>query len=307
MPEPGPEPEPQPQLFADLPPEHWVYPEVVRLVEAGVIHGSPDGRFRPNELISRAEFLKMLLAARGIDTAGKCAGFFADAECWTWYAPYVEVGYRLAILDPLDDTYFDPDGAITREQLIDAIVRAIGQFWTARSDARENVNAILGAYSDWRDIDWDRRPAYAYALKHGLVNGFPDGTLRPKAYTTRAEAAALIQRVLLDPADLPRVELDGHEVIYRDVMDMTASMYTPHEGGIGTRTYTGVSVRYGAVAVDPEVIRLGTLLYVEGYGYAIAVDKGGAIKGNRIDLFSWAPAEEAWRFGLQPRRVWILP
>ncbi|WP_374712177.1 3D domain-containing protein, partial [Symbiobacterium terraclitae] len=101
--------------------------------------------------------------------------------------------------------------------------------------------------------------------------------------------------------------LDGHQVIYRDALDMTASVYTVGEAGVGTMTRTGVSVRTGAVAVDPNVIPLGTLLYVEGYGYAVAVDTGGAIKGNRIDLFSWASVADALRFGLQPRRVWVLP
>ena len=76
---------------------------------------------------------------------------------------------------------------------------------------------------------------------------------------------------------------------------------------MGTVTRTGVTVRHGAVAVDPEVIPLGTLLYVEGYGYAVAVDTGGAVKGNMIDLFDWIPTREAWTFGIQTREVWVLP
>ncbi|MDQ2732531.1 MAG: 3D domain-containing protein [Armatimonadota bacterium] len=67
---------------------------------------------------------------------------------------------------------------------------------------------------------------------------------------------------------------------------------------------TGVRARRGIVAVDPRVIPFGTHLYVEGYGYCVAMDRGGAIKGNRIDLCVENPAE-ANAYGIRPVRVCI--
>lgn len=67
---------------------------------------------------------------------------------------------------------------------------------------------------------------------------------------------------------------------------MNATWYDPYHDGSNDhgRTYTGVLAGYGVVAVDPRFMPLGTRLYIEGYGYAVAADTGGAIKGNRIDL-----------------------
>lgn len=66
-------------------------------------------------------------------------------------------------------------------------------------------------------------------------------------------------------------------------MTAEASAYTP---GVdcGYYTATGAKAGYGIIAVDPSVIPLGTRMYVPGYGYGVAADTGGAIKGYRIDL-----------------------
>lgn len=72
----------------------------------------------------------------------------------------------------------------------------------------------------------------------------------------------------------------------RRVITMNATWYDPYHDGSNDhgRTFTGVLAGYGVVAVDPHFMPLGTRLYIEGYGYAVAADTGGAIKGSRIDL-----------------------
>ena len=70
-------------------------------------------------------------------------------------------------------------------------------------------------------------------------------------------------------------------------------------------TASGIPVRPGIVAVDPRVIPLGTWLYVEGYGIALAADKGGAIKGNRIDLF-YESTKVVDRYGRKTVKVYVL-
>lgn len=88
-------------------------------------------------------------------------------------------------------------------------------------------------------------------------------------------------------------------------ISMTATGYSPYEGSGAGRCATGMRAGYGVVAVDPRVVRLGTKLYVEGYGYAVAGDTGGAIKGNRIDL-GHSTYREAANVGRKHVRVWVL-
>jgi len=90
------------------------------------------------------------------------------------------------------------------------------------------------------------------------------------------------------------------------VLTLTATGYGPGENGQwGDRTFMNTRVRYGVVAVDPRVIKLGTRLYVEGYGECRAEDTGGAIKGMRIDL-AFNSDRVANQYGRRKVRVVIL-
>ncbi len=73
-----------------------------------------------------------------------------------------------------------------------------------------------------------------------------------------------------------------------------------------TARLNGVELTHGMVAVDPTVIPLGTRLYVEGYGPALAADTGSAIVGNRIDLFYNLDNQQTSAFGIQKVDVYIL-
>jgi 3D (Asp-Asp-Asp) domain-containing protein len=91
-------------------------------------------------------------------------------------------------------------------------------------------------------------------------------------------------------------------------LTMRASAYDPgpqSNGKWAGTTALGITPRYGIVAVDPRTIPLGSLLFVEGYGFAYAADTGGAIKGDRIDLCMNTVAE-CYRFGRKKVKVHVL-
>jgi 3D (Asp-Asp-Asp) domain-containing protein len=76
-----------------------------------------------------------------------------------------------------------------------------------------------------------------------------------------------------------------------------ATWYTAASAGGSGTTRTGTGVYKGIIAVDPTVIPLGTQMYVPGYGFGIAADTGGAIKGNKIDLGYGENDVKDWRTG----------
>lgn len=92
---------------------------------------------------------------------------------------------------------------------------------------------------------------------------------------------------------------------FRDVRYMEATAYLPTDGSAEGLTATGIAARHGIVAVDPDVIPLGTRVFVPGYGMGLAADTGGAIVGDKIDL-CMESSSEAWRFGRRTVKVYVL-
>jgi len=120
-----------------------------------------------------------------------------------------------------------------------------------------------------------------------LSNGLPGDGVAGKA------TMQYLQRSITEPGR------------YSRSLTMSASAYSAYDTGNSSRTCNGNFVRKGLVAVDPSVIPLGTRIYISGYGYAIADDIGGSIKGNYIDL-AFDSHNEALQFGRQKVTVFIL-
>lgn len=140
------------------------------------------------------------------------------------------------------------------------------------------------------------------SLKNTYVNGVLETTEVIKSEITKDPVKEVVEVGTKKAAAAP----NGKNA--KRVIVMQATAYDP---SAGSKTAMGTRARVGAVAVDPRVIPLGSKLYIESmdgfasYGYATAEDTGGAIKGNRIDLFYNSNAE-ANRFGRRNVKVYVL-
>lgn len=135
--------------------------------------------------------------------------------------------------------------------------------------------------------------------------------------------AEVYSSVLVEPVDMVieygtaqanTAVTNSGELSYKYVVDCLATAYDPspeENGGYGGQSATGVPLQKGVIAVDPKVIPLGSRVYVEAidgswsYGYAVAADTGGAIKGNRVDLL-YQTKSECYQFGRRNCRVYVL-
>lgn|GEM_PF-4520208 len=87
-------------------------------------------------------------------------------------------------------------------------------------------------------------------------------------------------------------------------MEVLVTAYSPEDPGVGGITRSGIPVDRGIVAVDPQVIPVGSVVHVPGYGYAVAADTGGLIRGRRIDVY--LPSRgEAVNWGARRLRVTV--
>ncbi len=184
------------------------------------------------------------------------------------------------------------------------------------SDALDDKGEVLvtsSSFSGKKLKFGDRNPAVGEVQERLNMHGFSTAGVDSIFGRGTENAVRSFQRANgLDVTGV--VDNDTREALFKDPkrptdwktkLNMVASAYSAQDPGNGSHTANGNKLRHGLVAVDPDIIPLGTELYIEGYGYAVADDTGGAIRGNHIDL-AMDTREEALNFGRQDVVVYIL-
>ncbi|WP_094606482.1 hypothetical protein SPSIL_046250 [Sporomusa silvacetica DSM 10669] len=133
-----------------------------------------------------------------------------------------------------------------------------------------------------------------------------------EAKTMDNSSKQVVQATKVQAAPAAEKTSAGAPENFQKVIDVKATAYAPgaHDNDQwGDKTFLGTTVRPGVVAVDPNVIPLGSRVYIkypDGTGhYATAEDTGGAIKGNRIDV-ALDSVDEAYDFGIKNAKIYML-
>ncbi|UKS24563.1 S-layer homology domain-containing protein [Paenibacillus sp. HWE-109] len=176
--------------FTDLQ-GHWAKADIELLANKWIVDGKTDQQFAPELTVTRAEFAAILVRSLGLMEM-KTDGFH-DVQPGDWFAGAVSTAYRAGLINGYEDGTFRPNASITREQMVAMMIRAM-QIGGKEIQAD---NAILNRFSDRMAIsDWSRA-AVSQALVGGLIQGVSDNAFAPNQPATRAQAAAILKRMLL--------------------------------------------------------------------------------------------------------------
>lgn len=162
---------------------HWAEGNIKQLVELGAIGGYPDGTFKPNNRITRAEFATILVKA--FELQPQPGKVFADTA-GHWARDTIATAAHYGIVNGYDADTFGPNDNITREQMAVMVINA----------AELTPETAELSFVDNNSVSGWAREAVATAVKNGIINGYPDNTFQPLGNATRAEAVTVVVNAL---------------------------------------------------------------------------------------------------------------
>ncbi len=169
--------------FTDLAGADWAKEAVEYLYKEGIINGRDEKTFAPGELVTRAEFAKIIVEAFKLPEVENAASF-GDCAADAWYTPYILRAAGNNVVTGYDGL-FDPNKPITREDAAVIVARLF-----------ENDSEASLSFTDADEVSDYAKEAVAMLSKAGLVNGVGDGKFAPKVNITRAQAAQLVYNVI---------------------------------------------------------------------------------------------------------------
>lgn len=175
--------------------KHWAERTIDAMALRGVISGYDDDTFRPERTATRAEVIKLIAAGSGPLATDLVADSFADIGPGHPFAAWIETAVHRGILRPGD--YRDADGLCRLRPDLPCSRREAALLLVRAAGAEDRAVALSGQVTGWSDVSSQPAWAVGYLLavaERDLMRGYPDGTFRPSAALTRAEAATLVAR-----------------------------------------------------------------------------------------------------------------
>ncbi|ADQ05491.1 S-layer domain-containing protein [Caldicellulosiruptor owensensis OL] len=180
------------KTYSDVDSKAWYYKNIQLVSAKGITNGYPDGTFRPNSNVTRAEFAKMVVETFQFDTAGQAVSKFEDVKESDWFYPYVATLYNLGIINGRSETKFAPNEPVTREEMAKMISLALSKA------GKVSISAIPTlSFADEPEIAGWAKKYVAVVVENGIMEGRGNSVFAPKANATRAEVATVIVRALV--------------------------------------------------------------------------------------------------------------
>lgn len=164
---------------------HWGAENIRFLLDRGIISGYPDGTFKPDRTITRAEFVKIINQAIDNNKVGNVS--FSDVKSGTWYYDEVRKAVGAGYINGFPDNTFRPNGTITRQDASKMVREAFGI---------EEVKNSTKTFSDHGSIRSDAVCCVNALVSKGYISGHTNGTFDPQGSLTRAQAATMVANTI---------------------------------------------------------------------------------------------------------------
>ena len=233
---------------------HWAQNTINKWVDKGDISGYPDGTFRPNNMITRAEFVVLVNNAMGYTKSGYA--YFSDVPSHYWGKNAIQTGVAAGYISGDGNGIFRPNDPVTRQEAAAMISRIL--------DLKQNESRAYRYTDSYAISNWAKGVVGAVS-EAGIMAGYPDGSFGPNKVLTRAEAVlALDKTVNYKPGDK---EEDKEETKKEDML-LTQSK-------LEDTTITGdltISDRLGTKTITLEDVTVKGKLIVDGGSEVILKD-----------------------------------
>lgn len=171
--------------FIDIDDVSWANEAITALYDRGLIRGKTAARFYPNDLITREEFVKMVVIAKNLQPVPG-AGRFADVPADAWYSGYVNAGVENGLVMGMDDSRFGSGMNISRQDIAVMLYRM-----AKLPDTGTDV-----MFSDMDEAADYAAEAIAALAENKIISGTDSGRFAPAESATRAEAAKMLYGIL---------------------------------------------------------------------------------------------------------------
>lgn len=183
-----------PVTFKDVE-THWAKDSVNNMGSRMIVTGVAGNKFEPNRGTTRAEFSAIIIRALGLKP-GTGTSSFKDVRESDWYFESIQTAVSYGIINGYNEETFAPNAMITREQAMTMIARAMKITGLSAEVANDEGKKLLETYSDSSEVSAYAKDSITKCIKTGVASGRGNNTLAPKAHVTRAEVAAMAERLL---------------------------------------------------------------------------------------------------------------
>lgn len=169
--------------------DHWAREYIESLYKEGIISGMDESTFAPEAIVTRAQLTKLIAQAAGLEVKDSQTRVFNDVASGEWYTAFINAAYSAGVINGYEDGSFKPDVPVTRQEMSKILC-------IAADIMNLPHNEISVSFADHALIDDWAKDYVASASSMGLFSGDERNFFNPHNNATRAEAAAVIYRLI---------------------------------------------------------------------------------------------------------------